>query len=119
MLNQLNIEINSSRDAFHIQLYKQTIDIKKDASSLKWAKMICPYLEKSQSTQDKIQSLTEEQYYYSRQQISLIKELKTLSQETSDPNVHVLLTDILEFAYDYHFFTQDIYKLYNKELPND
>lgn len=115
----MKLKINSSRDAFHIHLHDQTIEIMKDESSLTWAKTICPYLEKSQSTQDKIQSLTEEQYYYSRQQISLIKELKILSQETTNPNVTLLLTDILEFAYDYHFFTQDIYKLYNKKLPND
>ena len=106
------LKINSSRDAFHIHLHDQTIEIMKDESSLTWAKTICPYIEKSQNAQSEMQSLTEEQYYHSRQQISLIKEL-------TDPNVDLLLTDILEFAYDYHFFTQDIYKLYNKDLPND
>ncbi len=115
----MNLKINSSRDAFHIHLHDQTIEIMKDESSLTWAKTICPYIEKSQNAQSEMQSLTEEQYYHSRQQISLIKELKTLLQESTDPNVDLLLTDILEFAYDYHFFTQDIYKLYNKDLPND
>lgn len=115
----MKLTINSSIDDFTIQYNDQKITIPKDQSSLKWAKIMAPYIDSSQSKKMKLEPLLLTQFHQSSDQIVLIHKSLKIAREMKNQDLVGILEDSLEGAFEWHDFIQDTCRMYEIDCSSE
>lgn len=109
--------VKSSQDQYVVQLNEDYFSFHKNPETTQLFNLFYPVIEETKNRYDNIQPKLPKQYQHSIRQISLIQ--KVLKNHSFDEmkDQQVALEEILHLATEWNYFLQDVFKVFDTELP--